>query len=433
MILGPFPGAPMRASPRVFSALGCAALLLQPACALEPREVFAKASRSVVVVYAQTAANQVSQGSGVALGGPYVATNCHVVESAEDVRVTYRAQSARAFVYARNSDRDVCILSVPIKDLPAVSIGAPSSYSPGSRVYAIGSPKGLDLSITEGLVSGIRTTKLGDYIQTSAAISHGSSGGGLFNEDGALVGLTTFFLKDGQSLNFAVPVGVALVLLQDAHAAARPAPVPAPELPATRPKPELDAMLKSARMAIAPALRLEAAPPAPLTIDFQPMDSKVGLFRWREVSSVRLAAYKLNNPFPDEFLRREFLDLVWTESNNNGLRPSLVLGLIDVASSFRKFAVHESGARGFMQVGVRWVQTVGDGDASKLFNTGANLRYGCVFLGGALGYFDGDVTKTLGSYYSQATDTKFSENAVPRTRFVRAVLSAQKRWEVDGF
>src|ERR1700690_1762199 len=75
----------------------------------------------------------------------------------------------------------------------------------GERVYAVGSPHGLERSISEGLVSGLPGAAPDTIIQTTAAISHGSSGGGLFDSSGVLIGITTLFLKDGQSLNFAVP------------------------------------------------------------------------------------------------------------------------------------------------------------------------------------------------------------------------------------
>ena len=76
---------------------------------------------------------------------------------------------------------------------------------PGQTVFAIGSPQGLDLSISEGIVSSVRESRLGPLIQTTAAISPGSSGGGLFNVSGQLIGITTFQSKTGQNLNFAVP------------------------------------------------------------------------------------------------------------------------------------------------------------------------------------------------------------------------------------
>lgn len=75
----------------------------------------------------------------------------------------------------------------------------------GERVYAVGAPQGLELTLSEGLISGLRPTDDAQLVQTSAPISPGSSGGGLFDSKGQLVGVTTLYLKEGQNLNFAVP------------------------------------------------------------------------------------------------------------------------------------------------------------------------------------------------------------------------------------
>lgn len=90
--------------------------------------------------------------------------------------------------------------------LPAVQLGSSEALKIGQRVYAVGSPIGLELTLSEGVVSGFRGVKNGRYIQTTAAISPGSSGGGLFDDEGRLIGLVTFYFKDGQQLNFAAPV-----------------------------------------------------------------------------------------------------------------------------------------------------------------------------------------------------------------------------------
>lgn len=75
----------------------------------------------------------------------------------------------------------------------------------GARVYAIGAPRGMELTISEGIVSSLREHAGIRFIQTTAAISPGSSGGGLFDAQARLVGITSFLLKDAQNLNFAYP------------------------------------------------------------------------------------------------------------------------------------------------------------------------------------------------------------------------------------
>ena len=87
----------------------------------------------------------------------------------------------------------------------AVSLGDSKNLKVGQRVYAVGAPEGLELTLSEGLISALRSVANFRYIQTTASISHGSSGGGLFDAQGRLIGITTFYWSDGQNLNFALP------------------------------------------------------------------------------------------------------------------------------------------------------------------------------------------------------------------------------------
>jgi soluble lytic murein transglycosylase-like protein len=101
---------------------------------------------------------------------------------------------------------------------------------------------------------------------------------------------------------------------------------------------------------------------------------------------------------PDWDVRREFLQTVWYESRRAGLETALVLGLIQVESGFRKFAVSSAGARGYMQVMPFWTRVIGDGDAGKLFHMQTNLRFGCVILRHYLERERGDLFLALGRY-----------------------------------
>ena len=74
----------------------------------------------------------------------------------------------------------------------------------GETVYTIGSPKGLDRTFAQGLLSGLRKMDGVEYIQTTAPVSEGSSGGGLFDDRGNLIGITTFTMRGAQNLNFAI-------------------------------------------------------------------------------------------------------------------------------------------------------------------------------------------------------------------------------------
>jgi predicted RNA-binding protein YlqC (UPF0109 family) len=96
--------------------------------------------------------------------------------------------------------------------VPPVQMRKYPSLSVGERVYAIGAPEGFDLTLSEGLISGLRRLGNTNVIQTTAPISHGSSGGGLFDSEGRLIGITTYFMQEGQSLNFAIAADFALML-----------------------------------------------------------------------------------------------------------------------------------------------------------------------------------------------------------------------------
>jgi Flp pilus assembly protein TadD len=178
-----------------------------PDGSLTPREVFERASPSVFVVEALDGDGSVrALGSAVAIDASDVVTNHHVVDGAVTVRLRQGNKHWAASVSEADPKHDFCRISAPnLGAYPAI-ISSVSKLRVGDRVYAIGAPEGLELTLSEGLVSGLRSDESGEsLIQTSAAISHGSSGGGLFNSKAELVGITTFYVKDGQNLNFAIP------------------------------------------------------------------------------------------------------------------------------------------------------------------------------------------------------------------------------------
>jgi len=178
--------------------------------ALAPNEVYAKVSPSVwrVVVY-DADGLPYGLGSGVVIGPERIVTNCHVLAKARRVSVKHDTQSHEAHLELWDPPRDVCQLRVPGLDAPAVALGAAERLQVGQNVYAIGNPRGLDLTMSAGLLSSIRRNDRQQIVllQTSAAISRGSSGGGLFDDQGVLIGLTTIgsVSGDAQNLNFAVP------------------------------------------------------------------------------------------------------------------------------------------------------------------------------------------------------------------------------------
>lgn len=153
-----------------------------------------------------------------------------------------------------------------------------------------------------------------------------------------------------------------------------------------------------------------AAPPHP---QFETTEQRIAYLRWLGASSDRLA--RRNKDFDS---RREFLQTLWYESKRAGLDPSLVLGLIEVESAFRKFAISSVGARGYMQVMPFWARLIGDGDAARLFHAQTNLRFGCVILRHYLDRERGDLYLALGRY----------NGSRGRPEYPNAVFAAQRRW-----
>jgi len=173
---------------------------------LSPEILFEKVSPSIFIVEGLGRGGKViRQGSGVVVAPHAVATNRHVVEGIASIRVRHGKKTWDAIVAHVDPAHDLCQLYVPGLTAPPIPVRSSTTLRTGERVYAIGAPKGLELTLSEGLISGIREHEGVQIIQTTAPISPGSSGGGLFDIYGRLVGLTTFLIKESQNLNFAFP------------------------------------------------------------------------------------------------------------------------------------------------------------------------------------------------------------------------------------
>ena len=180
----------------------------------EAEKVFENAWRSIVLVRVPG-----KQGSGVIVKPNLVATNCHVIESGGDI-VVYKSDNRRTdkktkfYAQLGQADyrNDLCLLDVAgLWGIPA-SVRKYDTLRVGEKVYALGSPAGLDLTYTDGVVSQLRNIDDKAVIQTNAAISPGSSGGGLFDSEANLIGITAFgFDKtETEGLNFAIPADLVL-------------------------------------------------------------------------------------------------------------------------------------------------------------------------------------------------------------------------------
>ena len=172
-------------------------------------DVYASASKSVVLIVTAANGDISGLGSGVVIAHETVVTNCHVLRGAQAAGVLYQEALYEQVKVTKSAiDRDLCLIGVIGLPAPSIRIGTTKGLRVGQRVLAIGNPQGLDLTLSEGLVSSLRKGPRDPYpmIQTSAAISGGSSGGALLTEHGVLIGITTLQVVSGQNLNFAVPV-----------------------------------------------------------------------------------------------------------------------------------------------------------------------------------------------------------------------------------
>ena len=165
----------------------------------------------------------------------------------------------------------------------------------------------------------------------------------------------------------------------------------------------------SVRSALSAAIAADA-PPKPR---FAEMEERLAYLRWLGASSDRLKKRK-----SESRARIEFLETLWYEAKRAGLEPALVLGLIQVESGFRKYAVSVVGARGYMQIMPFWARLIGDGDVAKLFHMQTNLRFGCVILRHYLERERGDLFLALGRY----------NGSRGRAEYPNAVLASRRQW-----
>lgn len=166
---------------------------------LKPREVFERASGTVYVVRTGQ-----KQGSAVAISDREVVTNCHVLDSNVRAILERDGRKQNATLTSANPKADRCILTSEAPLPKWVRVRPYADIKVGEQAYSIGAPKGLELTIAEGIVSAKRVIDGERLLQTSAPISSGSSGGGLFDAQGQLIGVTTWMRKDAQNLNFAI-------------------------------------------------------------------------------------------------------------------------------------------------------------------------------------------------------------------------------------
>ncbi len=181
----------------------------------------------VLIVISNSAGEETALGSGflVSADGEIV-TNYHVIKEAHSaiVKLSNGAFFPVAGVLASDSGRDLAIIKVSGKNLPFLTLGEIDKLHAGDHVVAIGSPLGLEGTVSDGIVSALRDVAGKKWIQTTAPVSHGNSGGPLLDMTDHVVGVITWGvnLELGQNLNFAAPCNGVAELLLVAHQQARP-------------------------------------------------------------------------------------------------------------------------------------------------------------------------------------------------------------------
>ncbi|HEY6410318.1 MAG TPA: trypsin-like peptidase domain-containing protein [Ktedonobacteraceae bacterium] len=183
------------------------------------KQVYRSSEGSVFLVQVNdSGGTPIKLGSAFLVAPRILVTNAHVVEGGTPVLAAGTVPTPLRILRV-DKQNDLAILAVdkelPSKPLPLAS----GSVSPGELIFAIGNPEGLERTISQGIVSGLRKDGDRDLLQISSPISHGSSGGPILNAKGEVVGVTVGTIEEGQNLNFAVPiVYVTTILKQNSEA-----------------------------------------------------------------------------------------------------------------------------------------------------------------------------------------------------------------------
>ncbi len=193
------------------------------------------ANGAIVTIITANNDKPIAQGTGFLVSADgVIVTNYHVIENGNVAIVKFPDGTAFPVdgVLASDKVRDLAVIKIHGKTFRTLTLGDSDHVQVGEEVIAIGNPLSLESTVSNGIISGVRTSKEqgGKFLQTTAPISPGSSGGPLLNMRGDVVGINTLYLEGGENLNFAIPVNDAkrLLLNQSAKLQNLPNETPAP-------------------------------------------------------------------------------------------------------------------------------------------------------------------------------------------------------------
>ena len=186
--------------------------------AQSPQQIAKKALASTVLLVMEDANGQpLSLGSGFFVRNGQVATNLHVVKGASrgyaklvDQKTKYDIEG----ITAVDAGRDLVILNIPVPRAQVISLGNSDTVQVGEPIYAVGNPRGLEGTFSQGIISSIRKVGTDKILQLTAPISPGSSGGPVLNDKGQVIGVSVATFRGGQNLNFAIPSNYLKVLVR---------------------------------------------------------------------------------------------------------------------------------------------------------------------------------------------------------------------------
>lgn len=172
---------------------------------LDASSLFKLIEPSIYIVRAKAEGGHYKLGTAVAIDPHHLLTNCHVVVDSQSISLSDGRNDWQAGAFTGNAQQDSCVVETEIGVAPVAAYRRYQGLVIGEKVYALGNPSGLEKTFSEGIISGLRRhEQMGLLVQTTAAIAQGSSGGGLFDARGNLVGINTFFVGEVGSLNFAI-------------------------------------------------------------------------------------------------------------------------------------------------------------------------------------------------------------------------------------